>query len=83
MYHIKLGIATSNSRELVEATLEALGIRDYFDCVMTSCDVAKGKPAPDVFLLAAKISVRFYFENLLADVPNCIPLLLALGRLGR
>ena len=53
--NIKLGIATSNSRELVEATLEALGIRDYFDCVMTSCDVAKGKPAPDVYLETAKI----------------------------
>ena len=51
---IKLGIATSNSRELVEATLEALGIRDYFGCVMTSCDVAKGKPAPDVYLETAK-----------------------------
>ena len=53
--NIKLGIATSNSRELVEATLEALRIRDYFDCVMTSCDVAKGKPAPDVYLETAKI----------------------------
>ena len=52
---IKMGIATSNSRELVEATLEALGIRDYFGCVMTSCDVAKGKPAPDVYLETAKI----------------------------
>ena len=52
---IKIGIATSNSRELVEATLEALGIRDYFGCVMTSCDVAKGKPAPDVYLETAKI----------------------------
>ena len=52
---IKLGIATSNSRELVEATLGALEVRDYFGCVMTSCDVAKGKPAPDVYLETAKI----------------------------
>ena len=37
----------------------------------------------NVFLLAAKISVRFYFENFLADVPDCIPLLPALRRLGR
>lgn len=50
---IKLGIATSNSRELVDATLEALKIRDYFDCVMTSCEVAKGKPAPDIYLAVA------------------------------
>ena len=50
---IKLGIATSNSRELVDATLEALQIREYFDCVMTACEVAKGKPAPDIYLAVA------------------------------
>ena len=50
---IKLGIATSNSKELVEATLEALQIREYFDCVMTACEVAKGKPAPDIYLAVA------------------------------
>ena len=50
---IKLGIATSNSRELVDATLEALNIREYFDCVMTACEVAKGKPAPDIYLAVA------------------------------
>ena len=51
---IKLGIATSNSRELVECTIDALNIREYFDCIMTSCDVAKGKPAPDVYLETAR-----------------------------
>ena len=51
---IKLGIATSNSRELVDATLEALNIREYFDCVMTACEVAKGKPAPDIYLAVAE-----------------------------
>lgn len=56
---IKLGIATSNSRELVDATLEALNIRDYFECVMTSCEAAKGKPAPDIYLAVAdKIQVK-------------------------
>ena len=51
---IKIGIATSNSRELVDATLEALNIADYFDCVMTACEVAKGKPAPDIYLAVAE-----------------------------
>lgn len=56
---IKIGIATSNSRELVDATLEALEIRDYFDCVMTACEVTKGKPAPDIYLtVAEKIGVN-------------------------
>ena len=56
---IKLGIATSNSKELVTATLEALQIIDYFDCVMTACEVAKGKPAPDIYLaVAERIQVK-------------------------
>lgn len=52
--NIKLGIATSNSRELVDATLKALGIKEYFDCVMTACEVEKGKPAPDIYLAVAE-----------------------------
>lgn len=56
---IKLGIATSNSRELVDATMEALGANQYFDCIMTSCEVAKGKPAPDIYLaVAGKLGVQ-------------------------
>ena len=51
---IKLGIATSNSRELVDATMEALGAKQYFDCIMTACEVDKGKPAPDIYLAVAK-----------------------------
>lgn len=49
----KLGIATSNARELVDAVLEALEIRELFDSVHTSCEVQAGKPAPDVYLLVA------------------------------
>ena len=51
---IKLGIATSNDRSLAEATLHALHVREFFDTVRTSCEVAKGKPAPDVYLKAAE-----------------------------
>ena len=51
---IKLGIATSNSRELVENVIEVLEIKDYFEGIVTGCDVSKGKPAPDVYLEAAK-----------------------------
>lgn len=51
---VKLGIATSNSRELAEAALSALAVRQMFDCVMTSSEVERGKPAPDIYLAAAK-----------------------------
>lgn len=51
---IKLGIATSNSRELVENIASVHGLKDYFTSIMTSCDVKKGKPAPDIYLAVAK-----------------------------
>ena len=50
---IRFGIASSNSIELVTATLEALNIRSFFDAVHTSCEVKSGKPSPDVYLLTA------------------------------
>lgn len=51
---IKVGIATSNSRELVEALVNAHHFASYFDCIMTACDVSKGKPAPDIYLAVAE-----------------------------
>lgn len=51
---ILLGIATSNSRELMEAIAAAHGIKQYFGCIMTGSEVLKGKPAPDIYLAAAK-----------------------------
>lgn len=50
---IKLGIATSNSRELVETIASVHGLKDYFSCIMTGCEVEKGKPAPDIYLAVA------------------------------
>lgn len=51
---IKLGIATSNSRELVENIATVHGLKDHFSCIMTGCDVGRGKPAPDIYLAVAK-----------------------------
>lgn len=52
--NIKVGIATSNSRELVTAILQSHGIQPYFSCIMTSNEVPKGKPAPDIYLKVAE-----------------------------
>ncbi|MBF8982068.1 HAD family phosphatase [Lutibacter sp. B2] len=52
--NIKIGIATSNSRELVEAVLKSNKIEHYFDGIRTSCEVDRGKPYPDVYLKAAE-----------------------------
>lgn len=51
---IKLGIATSNSRELVENVITVHKLNPHFHAVMTGCDVEKGKPAPDIYLAVAK-----------------------------
>lgn len=51
---ILLGIATSNSRELVENIIAVHGMKDDFACIMTGCDVEHGKPAPDIYLAVAK-----------------------------
>ena len=48
-----IGIATSNDRKLVEACLKGMGVEELIDTISTSCEVQKGKPAPDVYLKAA------------------------------
>ncbi len=50
---IPMGVATSNSRELVEHAAEALSLHDYMSCIMTACEVSRGKPAPDIYLAVA------------------------------
>ncbi len=51
---IKTGIATSNSKELLETVLDALNAGHLFDSKHVSCEVSKGKPAPDIYLLVAE-----------------------------
>lgn len=50
----KLGIATSNSKELVESMMKAHGLGKYFSTICTSCQVPRSKPHPDVYLKAAE-----------------------------
>lgn len=52
--NIPAGIATSNSRELVELIVDKHGIAEYFTSIRTSCEVEKGKPSPDIYLLVAQ-----------------------------
>ena len=47
---IKTGIATSNGRGLVEAVMHAQHLTGRIDAVRTACEVAKGKPSPDIYL---------------------------------
>ena len=49
-----LGLASSSNRELIDLTLGLLGVRDLFAATVSSEEVARGKPAPDVYLEAAR-----------------------------
>lgn len=52
---IRCGIATSNGREMVDAVLTSLKIDGFFDAVVTACEVAHGKPEPDIYQRVAEL----------------------------
>jgi HAD superfamily hydrolase (TIGR01509 family) len=49
-----LAVASSSPRELIRVALEQTGLASWFATVVSSDEVAHGKPAPDVYLLAAE-----------------------------
>lgn len=51
---VKLGLATSGHRRYVSIVLAELGLDQAFDAEVTSDDIEHGKPAPDIYLEAAK-----------------------------
>ncbi len=53
-HKVKMAVASSSRRQMIEDNLDKAGCRDYFDVVLSSTEVEKAKPAPDVFLAAAK-----------------------------
>ncbi len=51
---LPLAVATGTTRRIISRVLDHLNIRDLFAAVVTSEDVARQKPAPDIFLEAAR-----------------------------
>jgi HAD superfamily hydrolase (TIGR01509 family) len=49
-----LGLASSSNRELIDLALELSGLARCFRATVSSEEVARGKPAPDVYLEAAR-----------------------------
>jgi HAD superfamily hydrolase (TIGR01509 family) len=49
-----LGLASSSNRELIDRALELSGLAAYFRVTVSSEEVERGKPAPDVYLEAAR-----------------------------
>src|SRR5512144_3014224 len=51
---VRLACATAGDPDNIAFALGGLGMRDFFDAAVGAHDVARGKPAPDLFLLAAQ-----------------------------
>lgn len=51
---LPMAVASGGMKHIIEQVLEHLKIRHYFDAIVTSEDVKKQKPAPDIFLEAAR-----------------------------
>jgi HAD superfamily hydrolase (TIGR01509 family) len=69
----KLAVATSSSPEMVDILLTRCGISTYFDAIVTTAEAGKSKPAPEVYLLAArKIGVQPEKCIVFEDSPNGI-----------
>jgi len=49
-----LGLASSSNRELIDTVLDVAGLAPFFAATVSSEEVAHGKPAPDVYLEAAR-----------------------------
>jgi HAD superfamily hydrolase (TIGR01509 family) len=68
---VKLALATSTNRDRAETELKEAGIFAFFDTLVFGNQVEHGKPAPDIFLLAAR-KLNAAPENcaVLEDSPN-------------
>jgi len=71
--NIALGVGTSNSMELAQTVLQANAVWHEFGAVVASHESLRGKPFPDIFLLAAqKLNVPpekcLIIEDVLAGV---------------
>jgi len=51
---LPMAVATGGTRAICTKTLSSLGLLKYFQEIVTADDVAHGKPAPDIFLEAAR-----------------------------
>ena len=52
--HYRLAVASSSNRPLIDTVLDVAGLARYFEATVSSEEVPRGKPAPDVYLEAAR-----------------------------
>jgi len=51
---IKVALATSAGQGNIDFTIDGIGLRDQFDVIVGGAEVTKGKPDPEIYLLAAQ-----------------------------
>ena len=51
---VPMAVASGGTRQIIGQVLQHLGIRDLFEAIVTSEDIVRQKPAPDIFLEAAR-----------------------------
>ncbi len=62
-HDVKMAVASSSQKEMIVRNLRNANVEDYFEVVVSGQEVEHGKPAPDIFLLAA--------ERLGLDAKDC------------
>jgi HAD superfamily hydrolase (TIGR01509 family) len=68
---LRLGVASSSSREWVAGHLQRFGLREYFDCLRCGDEVSRVKPEPDLYLAAlAGLDVEAERAIALEDSPK-------------
>ena len=70
---IRMAVASSSREELIMSNMKLSGLEPYFDAFVSGMNLEHGKPAPDIFLLAAKeIDVPpeecFVFEDSISGI---------------
>lgn len=51
---LRLGLVSASARPVIDAILEVVGLAGAFETVVSGDEVARGKPAPDGYLMAAR-----------------------------
>ena len=51
---IPCSVGSSTPHKNIEASMDLIGLKDYFQAITASEDVKRGKPDPEVFLIAAE-----------------------------
>lgn len=77
---LRLAVASSSRTDWVEACLEALGVRSYFEAVVTGDMVTHSKPDPEIYLLAAsRLGVQPEHCLAVEDAPKGVAAAVAAG----